>query len=107
MEISTGWPGFHFIELGFLEVGDNPEIIADQRQQLLAGLQVSALFHRAAGDAAVFRRIDNCVVQIVLGVFQRCLGAVYGGGESGDFGFGAAMVSPAVLADFSLATASS
>ena len=50
--------GAHAVELGFLEVGGDPDLRGDDRQDRLAGLHVVALLDVALGDPAVLRRGD-------------------------------------------------
>ena len=50
--------GAHAVELGFLEVGGDPDVRRDDRQDGLTGLHVVALLDVALGDPAILRRGD-------------------------------------------------
>ena len=65
-----GLAGAHPLQLRLLEIGHDPEVVRHQRQQRLAGLDVSALLHRAARDAPVPRRGDRGVGKLQLRLLQ-------------------------------------
>ncbi len=60
--------------LGFLVVGDDPELFRHQVEQLRAGRDILPLTHGNLAYPAVARRLDGGVVQVDPGPFQRGLG---------------------------------
>ncbi|MCY1452742.1 hypothetical protein D9M71_696840 [compost metagenome] len=71
---------FHVPGLAFLEIGDHPQVVRHQEQQLAAGSDVLPQPHRCLGNLSIARRLDHRVVQVDLRQLQRRLGV-------GDLGF--------------------
>ncbi len=65
--------GTHGERLGLLVVGDDPELLRHQVQQLRAGRHVLALAHRDLADLPVARCVNYRIVQIDLRALERRL----------------------------------
>ncbi|MNR24496.1 hypothetical protein D3C85_1415750 [compost metagenome] len=73
-------------DLGFLEVGLNPDVfIGHDRQQIRAGLYILAIARGTLADQATDRRVDITAGQVQFGLGQIGLGIGYLRVESFDF----------------------
>ena len=77
------------VELRFLEVGHDPDVRLDQRQQRLADLDVGPRLDALAGDVAGDGGVDLRVGEIQAGLFEFGLGAR--DLDLGDVGLGTAL----------------